>query len=138
VLQAQGYIEPAGPDEWLTTVSGETVSGSKPPRFTPEAIEQGLSALADRIKAVNRDFAAPFPVTEAIAFGGFLTGRARVQAAEVGVELVPRGTNADGTNSAVAQAVKRDFLRKLKGKSPVVSPRLYEEWMSSRTHRRLH
>src|SRR5262252_5716485 len=43
VLQAQGYIEPTGPDEWMTTVSGEAVSGSKAPRFTPEAVEQELS-----------------------------------------------------------------------------------------------
>ena len=34
LLQLQGYIEPAGRDEWLTTLSGETVSGSKTPRLT--------------------------------------------------------------------------------------------------------
>jgi len=122
VLQAQGYIEPTGPDEWLTTVSGEAVSGSKAPRFTPEAVEQELSALGDRIKAVNKDFAAPFRITKAVAFGDFLTGRARVQSADVGVELLPRGPDTDGPNSAIAQASRRDFLRRLKAKSSVVSP----------------
>jgi len=137
VLQAQGYIEASGAGEWRTTISGEAVSGSKPPRFTPEAVEQGLSALGERIKSVNKDFAVPFRVTKAVAFGNFLTGRARVQAADVGIELVPRGSDTDEPNSAVAQAGRREFLRKLKAKSSVVRPRPYEQWMSSRSHRTL-
>jgi DNA-binding transcriptional MocR family regulator len=137
LLQAQGYIEPSSPDEWLTTVSGETVSGSKPPRFTPEAIEQALSDLADRIKTVNRQPKSAFHITKAVAFGDLLTGRARVQAADVGIQLIPLGPEVDEPNSARAQAWRRDVFRKLKAKSSGVSPRYYEEWMSSRTHRRL-
>jgi Mn-dependent DtxR family transcriptional regulator len=46
-LQAQGYIEASKDGKWLTTMSGDTVSGSRPPRFSPEAVEAALSALAE-------------------------------------------------------------------------------------------
>ena len=50
VLRLEGYVKPgdAG-DEWITTEAGEAVSGSKPPRYKREAIEQALSSLRDRI-----------------------------------------------------------------------------------------
>src|SRR5215472_996631 len=67
LLQAQGYVEPSRADEWLTTVSGETVSGSKAPRFTAESVAAALSGLAERVKAVNQDRTAPFEIVTAVA-----------------------------------------------------------------------
>ena len=58
----QGYIERTGDDEWLTTDSGTAVSGSKPPRFTREAVAPALSALGERIRAANHDPKAPFHI----------------------------------------------------------------------------
>lgn len=117
----------------LATVRGETVSSSKPPHFTPETVEKTLLVLADRIKTVKRDAKAPSQVGKAVAFGDFLSGRSRVQAADVGIELLPRKPQTDDPNSATQ---KSDFLRKLRGSS-VVSLYPYEAWMGSRTHRRL-
>jgi hypothetical protein len=135
-LQAQGYIEASG-GEWVTTAAGDAVSGSRPPRFTPGAVETALSALAGRIKTVNKDAHAAFKVARAVAFGDFLSGRVRVQAAEVGVQLIPREQTRGERRSAVEQNAEREFLRHLKGHSSVLNFRRYEEWMSSRSHRRL-
>jgi hypothetical protein len=136
-LQVQGYVEPAGRAEWLTTVSGEAVSGSKSPRFTPETVTTALSALAKRIKAVNQDPEAGFHVVNAVAFGDFLRGRARAQAADVGIQLVTQKTEAGEVRSAVEQSAQREFLRQLKGTGSVLSIRSYEEWMNSRSHHKL-
>jgi DNA-binding transcriptional regulator YhcF (GntR family) len=136
-LQAQGYIEASGSAGWLTTVAGDTVAGSKPPRFTPEVVETALSALAGRIKAANQDASARFRVTKAVAFGDFLADRARVQAADVGVQLSLRGPASAEAGSAVEKAAEREFLRQLRGKYPILSIRPYEDWMSSRSHRKL-
>jgi hypothetical protein len=38
LFQVQGYIIASG-GQWVTTAAGDAVSGSKPPRFTPEAVE---------------------------------------------------------------------------------------------------
>src|SRR5882762_4051459 len=85
-LQAQGYVQPArksasrGDQQWMTTPAGETVSGAKPPRFTPESVQQALTALKDRIRDNNKNRQAPYRITDAVAFGDFLLpDRARVQ-----------------------------------------------------------
>jgi hypothetical protein len=84
ILQLQGYVKPALESHgWLTTLDGETVSGSKPPRFTPEKINEALSVLQKRIKTTNLDRKSEFQVSDAVAFGDFLIGRSRVQAADV-------------------------------------------------------
>jgi predicted ArsR family transcriptional regulator len=85
-LQAQGYVQPArhgevaqqrqpsrGTNDWITTPAGETVAGAKPPRFTRESVEQALVALKDRINQSNKDPQAPFRITDAVAFGDFLS-----------------------------------------------------------------
>jgi hypothetical protein len=56
-------------------------------------------------------------VTKAVAFGDFLSGPARVQAAE--------------------KAAEREFMRRLKARSPALDIRSYEDWMGSRSHRKL-
>jgi hypothetical protein len=136
-LQAQGYIEGSGDGVWLTTASGDAVSGSKPPRYTPDAVEAALFALAGRVKAANQNANSQFRVTNAVAFGDFLSGCARVQAADVGVQLSPRQPASAEAGSAVEKAAENEFLRQLKGKSPMLNVRAYEEWMGSRSHRKL-
>jgi len=64
----------------MTTPAAESVSGAKPPRFTRESVEQAVESLRERIKQVNRDSKATFKITDAVAFGDFLSDRPRVQA----------------------------------------------------------
>src|SRR5580704_7501346 len=82
VIQMQGYIHPYH-DEWVTTTAGEDVSGARPPRFSPEKVEEALAALRERIKAANQDSKFPYKIMEAVAFGDFLESKPRVQPAEV-------------------------------------------------------
>jgi DNA-binding IclR family transcriptional regulator len=85
-MQLRGYVEPIGrTQKWRTTEEGVTVSGAKTARFTREAVEQALSALRDRIQAINNDPDAEYAVSEAVAFGDFLSDQAWVQAADVGI-----------------------------------------------------
>ena len=113
------------------------VSALRPPCFTPAAVAAALSALAERIKAANRAATARFRITKAVAFGDFLAGRPRVQAADVGVQLSPREPTSAEAGSAVEKAAEREFLKQLKGKSPMLDLQPYEEWMGSRSHRKM-
>jgi hypothetical protein len=135
-LEMQGYIKPHGTGEWLTTLAGETVSGAKTPRFTPESIEEALAALRSRIKLVNQDSKASYKITAAAAFGDFLSGQARAQAADVGIQLVRRKSEG-GEHSKKEQVARLAFLKQLRGKTQMLAVRPYEEWMGSRTHRSL-
>ncbi len=135
-LEMQGYIKPHGTGEWLTTLAGETVSGAKTPRFTPESIEVALAALRSRIKLVNRNSQSPYEITDAVAFGDFLSAQARAQAADVGIQLVRR-TSEGGEHSKKEQVARLAFLKQLRGKTQMLNVRPYEEWMGSRTHRSL-
>jgi DNA-binding transcriptional regulator YhcF (GntR family) len=73
LLQAQGYVQLAHANgEWMTTPSGETVSGAKPPRFDRTSVEGALASLQERIKQMNKDAKGLFKVTTAVAFGDFL------------------------------------------------------------------
>jgi hypothetical protein len=137
VLELQGYVKPAGADEWMTTLSGEDVSGSKPPRFTCERIEEALTGLRSRIAEISRDSNAPYKITEAVAFGDFLSGRPRVQSAEVGIQLVPRKPGSADVGSAKEHRGRQEFLQRLQGRGGVVHVRPFENWMSARTHRPL-
>lgn len=166
LLHAQGYAQPASAkDQWLTTPSGETVSGAKPPRFTRERVEQALADLQTRIHQNNEDPNSPFRVTAAIAFGDFLLpDRARLQAADVGITLARRETPATPSRSRRTAASssggqragsspnpalstnpsaeprsfsERNFLRQLRAKSALLALRHYAEWMRLRSHRSL-
>ena len=134
VLELQGYVKPQG-SEWMTTAAGEEVSGAKPPRFTREAVEQALDQVRGRIQDVNRDPKSPFRVTEAVAFGDFLFGQPRVQAADVGIQLARRQAN---DNSPFRErAAQRAFLKQLRGRSAMLHLLPYESWMSHRSHSKL-
>jgi DNA-binding transcriptional MocR family regulator len=101
LLAAQGYVQrTSGADEWMTTPAGESVSGAKPPRFTRQSVEQAVESLKERIGQINNDSKATFRITGAVAFGDFLlSDRARVQAADVGIALTPRGEAASEARS---------------------------------------
>jgi hypothetical protein len=137
-MQLQGYAEPiARTQKWRTTEQGLTVSGAKTARFTAEAVEQALSALRDRIHAINNDKNAEYEVSEAVAFGDFLSEQSRVQAADVGVKLTRRKTAPQDAASAVEHKAEGAFLKNLRGRSAALHIQAYESWMSARSRRKL-
>jgi hypothetical protein len=136
LLQAQGYVQPARANgEWITTPSGETVSGAKAPRFGRESVEGALGSLRERIKEANRDPKGAFKIIGAVAFGDFLVKeRARVQAADVGVQLARRGEHASDHRSASDAREERAFLRQLRGRAALLALRPYADWMRNRSN----
>ncbi len=133
LLQLQGYVhQNSDSQQWLTTASGEIVSGSTLPRLSRESVEQAVATLADRIAAINRDPRAEFKIPKAVAFGDFLSDRPKVQAADVGVALRRRNPL-----SAYGQASEPAFLKQLSRKSRFLHIRPYEQWMTERPHRNL-
>jgi hypothetical protein len=137
-MQLQGYAEPiARTHKWRTTQAGLTVSGAKSARLTCEAVEHALTALRDRIQAINDDKSAEYTVSEAVAFGDFLSNDARVQPAEVGIRLMPRNTDVDGSVSGSEHRAEEVFLKQLRGRSAALHIRAHEAWMSERSHRKL-
>jgi hypothetical protein len=139
LLAAQGYVQRAsGTADWMTTPAGESVSGAKSPRFTRESVERAVESLKERIKQVNKDAKAAFRITDALAFGDFLlSARARVQAADVGIALAPRGKEVDELRSALAARAEHQFLKQLRGKTALLHIKPYAVWMSKRSHRNL-
>jgi hypothetical protein len=133
ILEMQGYVAREGND-WLTTAAGESVSKSKKPQFSPESINDALETLKERIEAINRDKRSEFKITNAVAFGDFLTGRAQVQAAEVGVQLMRRELSADPHDS---DRKRVEFMNTLRRKSRLFTIETYRPWMTRRSHRRL-
>jgi predicted ArsR family transcriptional regulator len=137
-LQLQGYAESTGrAGNWRTTEQGELVSGGKAPRFTRESIENALAEMSKRIKSFNEDASASYQVNAAVAFGDFLTDRARVQAAEVGIELQRRSPEQGSNQTAAEHARENAFLRQLRGKSTMLHIQKYAPWMNHRSHRKL-
>jgi DNA-binding MarR family transcriptional regulator len=136
ILELQGYVKRAHNDEWMTTLSGEEVSGSQIPRYRRERIERALEELRTRIAGLNRDPNAEYKIEQAVAFGDFLSDRPRAQSAEVGVRLLRQGDSAN-SNSAEERKTQAAFLRRLQGRGGLLHVRPFEEWMSERTHRKL-
>lgn len=129
ILEMQGYVKRSGKDGWLTTIEGESVSGSVTPRYKREAVEDALKSLRARIRELNADRNSDVKVIRAVAYGDFLSGRPRVQAADVGIELI-------GHNSPDAKH-ESPILSTLRAKSPMLHLRRFQAWMSARTHRAL-
>jgi DNA-binding transcriptional MocR family regulator len=140
LLRAQGYVqaESGKSDQWLTTTSGETVSGSKLFRFNPEKVRQALASLQQAIEENNKNKNSQYKITRAVAFGDFLKHASstvgKVQAADVGIELTPRSSAADNLNSAPESAAKSAFLHSLRAKSAQLKLHPFAPWMSSRSH----
>jgi hypothetical protein len=132
LLQMQGYVQKTENGEWLTTASGEIVSGSKSPRFSQANVDQALSALSARIANINSESHSEFKVTKAVAFGDFLGRPAKCQAADVGIELHQR-VAAKHRN----KTEERKFLKEIAVKNRFLHLQPYEEWMGERSHRRL-
>lgn len=129
ILEMQGYVRRSGKSDWLTTIAGESLSGSATPRFRKEAVDEALNQLRERIRALNADRKAPVTVTNAVAYGDFLSERAQAQAADVGIELKARGRgDAPPDNQP---------LTALRARSPMLRLRSFESWMAKRTHRKL-
>lgn len=135
ILELQGYVKPAGKDEWMTTLSGEDVSASKPPRYRRERVEEALALLSKRISENNRERDPAYTIVAAVAFGDFLSDRPRVQPAEVGIQLA--GPSPPDADSATERKAQRAFLKRLPGRGPLVHLVPYEQWMSARSHRKL-
>jgi len=138
ILEIQGYVMLTGSkDEWMTTPAGESVSGSKLPRYSRETVERSLASFADHLKRVNQDSSAEYKIADAVAFGDFLAKRDRVQAADVGIKLEPRNLTAHHPHWASEHERQQTFLKQLRGRTPLVNLHPYAEWMSARTHRKL-
>jgi hypothetical protein len=138
IMEMQGYLKAAeGTREWFTTPAGQTVSGSKLPHYTPERVAAALTSLKERIAAARKDFKSPFKISAAIAFGDFLSDRPRVQAPDVGIELVRRKSDAGAKPSATEAKARMAFLKQLRGKNTPLNVQLYQEWMSKRSHQKL-
>ena len=138
IMEMQGYVKGAEvPREWFTTPAGQTVSGSKLPHYTPERVAAALAGLKERIAAARKDFKSPFKISEAVAFGDFLSDRARVQAPDVGIELVKRKPDAGARTSASEAKARLAFLKQLRGKNTPLNVKPHQEWMSKRSHQNL-
>jgi hypothetical protein len=138
IMQFEGYVASAGgPGKWRTTPEGESVSGSKPPRFTRESVDKALSDLSERIRDANSDPNALYKITDAVAFGDFLADPPRVQSTNVGIRLILRNDDPQQTESARDKTAKSTFLKQLRGKGSLVRLQRYEPWMSARSHRNL-
>jgi hypothetical protein len=108
LLGLQGYLKRSSADNrWITTIEGETVSGSKPPRFGRERVEKALADLKDLIAAVNRGRRAAFHIAEAVAFDDFPLEIRVSKFAEVGVRLVAHAQADAAIHSA---SDERGFL----------------------------
>jgi hypothetical protein len=84
-FELQDYVKREGAN-WITTAAGDMVSGSKMPRFKPEAVKEAVGRLAEWLKVVNNDKKADYRIVGAVAFGDFLENRGtRAQAADVGI-----------------------------------------------------
>jgi hypothetical protein len=138
IMEMQGYVKGApGSREWFTTPEGQTVSGSKLPRYTPERVAAALRELKERISAARKDFKSPFKISAGVAFGDFLSDRSRVQAPDVGIELVKHNSDAGAKPSATEAKARHVFLKQLRGKNTPLNVQPYQEWMSKRSHQKL-
>ena len=137
ILEIQGYVKTTGSKEWMTTPTGESVSGSKLPRYSRKSVEQSLASFADHLKLVNQDSSAEYRIADAVAFGDFLSKRARVQAADVGIKLEPRNLTAHHPHWASENERQKAFLKQLRGRTPLINVHPYADWMSARTNRKL-
>ncbi len=138
IMEMQGYVKSQqGGRGFFTTGEGQAVSGSKLPHFTLERVERALAGLKERLGAVRKDFKAPFKVSKAVAFGDFLKDSPRVQAADVGIELVDRKASDTRTNSATESKERLVFLKQLRAKNAALNLQPYQEWMSKRAHQKL-
>lgn len=75
ILELQGYVKPSGVNEWMTTMAGEEVSGSKPTRFNRERIQRAIDDLGRRGREPARKLPASFAAVILLTFQAFLHAR---------------------------------------------------------------
>src|SRR5262249_48950134 len=110
---------------------------ARAPRFGRDRVEEALRLLKDRITDVNKDKNSAYKIADAVAFGDFLLqDRAKVQSADVGLRLLPRGEVSELRSASDARAEAK-FLKDLRGKMHVLNLRPYADWMSKRLHTKL-
>ena len=138
-LTMQGYVRATGTaDEWMTTMAGENVSKSTSPHYARASVEKALAALQERMKAVNADKKAAFEIEKAFAFGDFLSDGQRVQAADVGVRLRPKGKKGIGEDTSAREHDREEaFLKELRARAVQFHLCDYEDWMGARTGKEL-
>jgi hypothetical protein len=134
ILEMQGYVKRSENGEWLTTIAGENFSGSVTPRYEKKSVEAALKGLGERIELLNKDRSVNVVIMGAVAFGDFLSDRARVQAADVGIKFEARGRTSD---AGLDKRAREALFSRLRAKSPMLHLQKYEEWMKQRTHREL-
>jgi hypothetical protein len=138
IMEMQGYVKSQqGGREYFTTGEGQAVSGSKLPHFKIERVEKALVGLKERIIAARKDFKSPYKISKAVAFGDFLGERSRVQAPDVGIDVVKRKADAAETHSATENKQRLEFFKQLRGRNTPLNVQPYQEWMSKRSHRKL-
>ena len=139
MLEMLGYAEPVPGKKgaWRNTQAGNIVSGGKPARFNRESVLEALNELRRRAEQMNADPASAYRVTDLIAFGDFLSDRAKVQAADVGVGLRPKQPDQADPATAVEHKRKEHVLADLKTKSPMLQLHLVEDQMQKRSHQDL-
>lgn len=86
---------------------------------------------------MNADPQSPFRTDELIAFGDFLTDQSKVQAADVGVKLVPKESSNAPPEIAIQHKLIEDALARLKCKSSMLQPRVMQDWMLGRSYSKL-
>jgi hypothetical protein len=113
------------------------VAGAKPPRFNRESVVAALAELRMRVEQMNSDPSSQFQVAELIAFGDFLDERPKVQAADVGVALLPKKQDQVAAPSVMERQRQERVLADLPAKSSMLHLHLIEDWMRKRSHRDL-
>ena len=138
IMEMQGYVKAAGgAREWFTTPAGQTVSGSKLPHYTRERVAAAIAGLKERMAAARKDFKSPFKIAAAVAFGDFLGDQSRVQAPDVGIELIKRKSDTGAKTSATEVKARLAFLKQLRARNTPLNVQPYQEWMSKRAHQKL-
>jgi hypothetical protein len=84
-------------------------------------VANALSGLSERIKDTNKDANAVYKITDAVAFGDFLTDRPRVQSPGVGIRLVLRHPDPQQSGSARQRAAALAFLKTASRKEWIVA-----------------
>jgi hypothetical protein len=138
-LTVQGYVREAGPEsEWMTTMAGASVTGSSAPHFLRESVERAIASLAERMRQFNKSSDSNFEIKNAVAFGDFLRHGARVQAADVGILLNRKSSKNTAMGGRTDEHTsKQASLKSLRNSSSMLHLCLYEDWMGTRTHRKL-
>jgi hypothetical protein len=125
-LALMGYAEPVPrkPETWRNTDVGDKVAGVRPPRLTREKAEELLADIGDRAAEINLKDQYPVRIIKIGAFGGVMTKHDRIQDIDLIVKLEPK------PKREVTEPDRRAALKALRGKSPVLKPRVWDQGLA--------